>query len=264
MNIIDSHAHMDLFVRNGSISEILQRASDAGVSKIITCSTSESDWSAYRSLSSKYAGTVFWQVGIHPLDVDEDSFVALDALSSYFFDDIPPVAIGEIGLDYYRLEKKSEDSRRIIELQKKFFRRQLDFARELGAKVCVHARDSFDDCIGEISDSGVDFKNVVFHCFSGSADQVRLLNSMGGRASFTGIITYKSAGEMRDAMLAQGLDRVMFETDCPYLAPIPMRGKTNEPAFLSHTVMAAAEIFGISCEEMAEIAFRNTREFFNI
>ncbi len=264
MEFADTHAHLDYFSKNGSLESVLERAFSSGVGRIVACSTNPSDWPLYRTLSDKFPENIYWQVGIHPSDIDESSLHFAEALSSYFSDSKPPVAIGEIGLDYYRLPGDSEASEKIVSAQRQLFRRQLEFAKDLNCKVCVHARDSLGDCIEDISSVGVDFSNVVFHCFSGSAEQVKRLNALGARASFTGIITYKSAEQMRRAMLAQGLERVMFETDCPYLAPMPHRGKTNEPSLLPLVVRAAAEIFSISAEDMAKISLLNSREFFGI
>ena len=105
---------------------------------------------------------------------------------------------------------------------------------------------------------------MVFHCFSGNLEEVKELNSLGGRASFTGIITFKNAALMREVMLSQGLDKLMLETDCPYLAPTPLRGKENEPSYIVYTAKKAAELFNISEEELGEITTKNASEFFKL
>jgi len=263
MRLIDTHAHLDEFFRDGSLPQVLERARAAGVSRVITCSTNPRDWALYSKLAADNRDFVSWQIGIHPTDIgSEADILALEALPSMFFSDAPPVAVGEIGLDFHTLPADPEAALKEKNLQLEIFKRQLGIARDLNASVCVHARDAFEECVAEMSKLGVDFSKAVFHCFSGSEADIRRLNELGGRGSFTGIITYKNAGEMRRAMLAQGIDRLMLETDCPYLSPAPNRGKRCEPAFIADTAKAAAEIFGMSPEYLAEAAARNAEEFF--
>ncbi len=262
LKLVDTHAHLDAFIKNGSVEEVLNRARLAGVERIICCSTKPDDWRSYLELVRKYPDIISWQVGVHPSDVEENSIDSLDALSSYFIGDFAPVAVGEVGMDFYWLPKDPEEIEKVKIQQEAVFRRQLNFARDLDVPICVHARNAFRECIDIMRDERVDFSKVVFHCFSGTVDEVKELNSLGGRASFTGIITYKSADEMREAMLAQGLDYLMLETDCPYLAPVPLRGSKCEPAMLVHTAKMAADVFACDVEKIAEITTRNAREFF--
>ena len=263
MKLTDTHAHLDKFANDGTLADVLARARAAGVERIITCATTPHEWKLYREIASENAG-VFWQAGIHPTEIADGDDTALDALPALFLDDpFAPVAIGEIGLDYHFLPDDPAEAEKAKSRQREIFARQLRIATDLGKKVCVHARDSLADCIAEIERAKLDFSNVVFHCFAGTPQQLRELNERGARGSFTGIITYKSAGEMREAMLAQGLEKLMLETDCPYLAPAPHRGKTCEPWMVSETAKAAAELFGVSAECLAEQTEQNVREFFN-
>ena len=263
MKLTDTHAHLDKFANDGTLADVLARARAAGVERIITCATTPHEWKLYREIASENAG-VFWQAGIHPTEIADGADTALDALPALFLDDpFAPVAIGEIGLDYHFLPDDRAEAEKAKSRQREIFARQLRIAADLGKKVCVHARDSLADCIAEIERAKLDFSNVVFHCFAGTPQRLRELNERGARGSFTGIITYKSAGEMREAMLAQGLEKLMLETDCPYLAPAPHRGKTCEPWMVSETAKAAAELFGVSAECLAEQTEQNIREFFN-
>lgn len=264
MKLTDTHAHLDGFIKNGALAETLERAKRAGVERVITCSTNPADWISYRDAAEKHP-EIFWQAGIHPEDISDDSDTALDALPSLFVGGGRlPVAVGEIGLDFHFLPDNPEESERKKLRQREIFARQLRIAADLGLRVCVHARGAIDECIAEIERARLDFSNAVFHCFAGSPEKLAELNERGARASFTGIITYRNAGEMRAAMLAQGLGKLMLETDCPYLAPVPRRGKTCEPAMLADTARAAAEIFGVSPEYIAEKTEENTEEFFNL
>lgn len=265
MKFIDTHAHLDGFGRRGGLAEIVGRAMDAGVEKIVACSTNPDEWLFYESAAREFAGSVFWQIGIHPGDISENCEIALDSLGAFFASEFPPVAIGEIGLDYFRAPSDPAEFEAMRDRQIKIFSRQLELSNSFeSAKICVHARDSVGDCVEQIAAAGVDFSRVVFHCYAGTAEELAEINALGARASFTGIITYKSAGEMRRAMLAQGLGRLMLETDCPYLAPAPLCGSVNEPANIPLIARAAAEIFGVSEEYLADAVRENSRGFFGI
>ncbi len=165
-------------------------------------------------------------------------------------------------MDYFRLPADPAEAGRIKGWQQEAFRRQLALAYQFGCPVVIHSRHAFDDCVRLIDASGVDWRRVVFHCFVEGPEQVRQLNQRGGRASFTGIITYAKSVEIRQALKAQGLARLMLETDAPYLAPQSVRGKENTPAYLPEICAQAAELLGLPADEVAEVATRNAREFF--
>lgn len=261
MKLVDTHAHLDSFALNGTLDDVLREAETAGLERIITASAKPEDWLLYAKMAEDHAGFVSWQIGIHPEDIDENSDIALDALATFFAAKTPPVAIGEIGLDYHFLPADSS-AEKIAARQKEIFRRQLLLAKDMQTKVCIHARDAVDDAIAVMREADFDFSNAVFHCYAGNEAQLELLNALGARASWTGVITYKSAEQMRRCMLRQGLGKIMFETDCPYLAPVPLRGRQNRPAFVRHTVEFAAALFGLPAEELAELSTRNATQFF--
>jgi TatD DNase family protein len=175
-----------------------------------------------------------------------------------------PVALGEIGLDRFHLPKDSVAAETIYVRQQAVFRAQLAFAREWDCPIVIHSRDSFADCVRLLDESGVNWTRVVFHCFGHGPDEIRILRERGGRASFTGIITYKNADTVRAALVAQGIETLMVETDSPYLAPVPHRGKPNEPAYVTHIAQAAARLLNLSDEELAARAMANSREFFGL
>ncbi len=267
MRIIDTHAHLDKFIYDNSIADIVARAREAGVEKIVACSTSPEEWKLYASCARNFPETIAWQAGIHPTEIKDTDDIALDALSSLFIpsSDTPtPVAIGEIGLDFYHLPKDKDEIEKIKARQYEIFSRQLNIAADLNAKVCVHARNAVRESIDAIEKSNLDFSNVVFHCFAGTPDELKELNERGARASFTGIITYKNADEMREAMKAQPLNLLMFETDCPYLAPAPKRGQICEPAMLKLTVVEAAKILDLDTDYLAKLTTENAKDFFRI
>ncbi len=266
MKLIDTHAHLDKFIYDDSLQSMLENAKKAGVTKIITCSTTPEDWKIYADIATQYP-EISWQVGIHPTEIKENDDIALDALSSLFIPsgETPiPVAIGEIGLDFFRLPNDKDETEKIKSRQIEIFSKQLNIAADLNAKVCIHARSAVRESIEAIEKSNLDFQNVVFHCFAGSVEELLELNERGARASFTGIITYKSADEMRNAMKAQPLNLLMLETDCPYLAPIPKRGQICEPSMLSITAIEAAKILDKSAKYIADLTTENAINFFDI
>lgn len=176
-----------------------------------------------------------------------------------------PVALGECGLDRYHLPQNDPAAAdRIFGWQRDAFVAQLALARTLACPVVVHSRGAFAECVAMIDASGVDWTRVVFHCFAEGEAEMRELQDRGGYGSFTGILTYKSAEAVRAAARAQGLERLMLETDAPYLTPMPHRGKPNEPAFLRHTAEFAAGLFGVSEADLAAITTATARRFFGI
>ncbi len=262
MKLVDTHAHLDYFIRQNSLEDIVVDAKQAGVLQIVVASASPENWNEYENIAKKYSDFISWQIGIHPSDIDENSNLAIDALATYFTSSVVPVGIGEIGLDFHFLPKDVSKATDVVKLQKEIFKRQLLIAKDLDTNVCIHARDAVDESIEVMREVDFNFSKAVFHCFAGNIKQLKYLNSLGARASFTGIITYPSADEMRECMLVQGLDKLMFETDCPYLAPVPMRKNTNQPAYVKYTVEAAAKLFSIDANELAEITTSNALSFF--
>ena len=266
MTLIDSHTHLDGFVRSGALPEILVRAKEAGVRAMIAIGTEPEDWESYRRLSGSHPEVVYYSVGLHPCSVDENWQAAVGILSNWMdAAGARPVAVGETGLDRFHLPQKDPDAAaRLFQWQEESFRAHLRVASGWDLPVVVHSRGAASECIQLIDDVGFDWSRVVFHCFADGPDLMAELNSRGGRGSFTGIVTYKNARNVRDAALTQGLDRLMVETDAPYLTPVPHRGKGNEPAYVVHTAAALAELFGVPIDQLAEQATANTRAFFRI
>jgi len=263
-NWIDSHCHLEGFQSSGELSEILDRALEAGVTRMIAVGTSVVDWTVYREMKGRLPGRIEYTVGLHPGAVEANWAEETAKLSTFFAPPQSPVALGEIGLDYFRLPEDPVAAGEAILRQEGAFREQLLLARELKVPVVVHSRDAFSETVKLIDESGVDWTRVVFHCFSYGAEEVAVLNERGGRASFTGLVTYKNAPEIREAMVKQGVERLMLETDSPYLAPEPHRGKTNEPAFVADIGRRCARELGMSEDELARRTSENVREFFGL
>jgi TatD DNase family protein len=264
--LIDTHCHLEKAFAQGEGEAVLDRMQAAGVGRCITIGTSLKDWESYFRLASRERGRVDWTVGIHPCDIGEDWAEQVKALPSYFATQPHPVALGEIGLDHFHMPKYPDEAAELKQLQERVFKEQLSLAYQLGCPVVVHSRNAVAACIRLIDGSGVDWRRVVFHCYTDGPELVREINQRGGRASFTGILTYKnsSAEPIRQAALQQGLDTLMLETDSPYLTPEPVRGSTNEPANVAHIAAFAAHLFGIGPEELAAITTRNAMNFFGL
>ncbi len=264
MEWIDSHCHLDGYLNQGMLPEVMNRAQAAGVYQMIAIGTDLKDWEVNYNLATEQPNHIAYTVGLHPCYVTENWGKAVDQLEAYFSRPKHPVALGEIGLDYFHLPKDSEESIEIISYQQSAFEAQLQIAKRQNCPIVIHSRNAFEDTLSTIDASGVDWGKVVVHCFSYSAEQIKLLNRRGGRASFTGIITYKNAPNVQKALIEQGMDSLMIETDCPYLTPEPHRGKKNEPAYVADIGLKCAELFGIEPEILAEKLAENTRRFFGL
>lgn len=264
MELIDSHCHLLGFNNKGELNPVLQRAAEAGVHRLITVGTSPKDWVPYREMHAAHAGRIDYTVGLHPCYVDADWAEVTGQVSTFFMPPHMPVALGEIGLDYFHLPKDPIQAGEMMLFQEEAFRQQLSLARELNCPVIIHSRNAFENTVRMIDESEVDWGKVVFHCFSYGPDEIYRINDRGGRASFTGIITYKNAADVRKALQSQGVGRLMLETDCPYLTPEPHRSKPNEPALLVHIARQCAESLDVELEELCLRTTENTRNFFNL
>jgi TatD DNase family protein len=265
MALIDTHTHLEGFARKGELEPVLARARDAGVAAMITIGTAPDDWPLYRDIAEQHRGFVHYTVGLHPCSVDEQWPAALDQVRVFWDGRLPPVGLGEIGLDRFHLPKDPAAAERIFGWQRSAFAQGLAIAKTLGCPIVIHSRGAFLECVEMIDAAGVAWDRVVFHCFTEGESEMAELTCRGGVGSFTGILTYKNADNVRAAAKAQGLGRFMVETDAPYLTPMPHRGKPNEPAFVRHTAeFAAKDVFGISYEALANATTANAKRFFGL
>ena len=250
MRIIDSHAHYDDSSFDADREEILRELFSGEICKIVNIGCSvKSSYSSVK-LAEEYAG-IYAAVGLHPDAADEiDRIEEIRRLC----DNKKVVAVGEIGLDYH-YEEHSRD------IQKKAFEEQLKLAAELDMPVVIHSRDAWEDTMELLRKYR---PKGVMHCFSGSAEIARERVTMGMYVGFTGVVTFKNAKKALKALEAVPLDRLLVETDCPYMAPEPNRGKRNYSGYLPYTVAAMAAVKGVSPDEMAEITVENAERLFNI
>lgn len=261
---VDTHCHLEDFLGHGNWPQVRQNAHAAGVRQFVTAGTRPEDWAVYRALAQAYPSEVFYAAGVHPQEAAEGFEAALEALEGYFSGPHAPVAVGEAGLDYYRLPKEAEAARKNQALQKEIFKAQIRIGKRFSKPLVVHAREAFADTVALLDTEGFDWAKVVFHCFAEGPQEMRMLKERGAFGSFTGVLTYKNADKTRAACLEQGMERLMLETDCPYLTPVPLRGKPNEPAYLAHTGAFAAHLFGMDIKTLADATTARARAFYGL
>ena len=287
MGLIDTHTHLDSFARRGELPATLQRARAAGLEGMIAIGTDTDDWTLNRDLAGDNPALVHYTVGLHPCNVGADWAERVAQLEAFWgragtplpaaarpdfakattgkTESAPyPVALGETGLDRFHLPKEPAEAEKVFGWQQAAFTAQLALAKRLGCPLVVHSRQAFAECVAMIDAAGIDWSKVVFHCFTEGPLEMAELTKRGGFGSFTGVVTYKNAEPVRAAALAQELDRLMIETDAPYLTPMPHRGKPNEPAFLRYTAEYCAGLFGVSYARLAEVTTANAKRFFGI
>ncbi len=263
LDLIDTHCHLASFLHNHALENVLDKALSMQVRRMIAVGTSLEDWSMYQDMAKKHKEHVRFTVGLHPCYVDEGWDEQVCALSPFFADDAAPLAIGEIGLDYFHLPKNQQEAECLKDLQEKAFRKQLSLALQLDCPIIVHSRNAFWECVKIIDESQVDWRKVVFHCFVEGPEEIKVLNKRGGRGSFTGVITYKNAEKIRQAALAQGIEKLMLETDAPYLTPEPYRSQLNEPANIKVIAEYSAALFGLDVYTLGQYVTDNSEKFFN-
>ncbi|MBC2602254.1 TatD family hydrolase [Puniceicoccus vermicola] len=266
LHLIDSHCHPPEESGETELStpEWLQRSQEAGVRECIAIGTDLDDWSRYQGLAKRFPGIVHWTAGLHPCHVEENYEEVLAQLPPLLRRDqaVPPCALGEIGLDFTRLPKDRKEVR--MASQRNAFVQQLEMAKEHDLPVVIHSRGTVSESLEILSETKFPCERAIFHCFSEGEETLETIRATGARCSFTGIITFKNAREVREALEANGLENLILETDSPYLSPEPYRGKKNEPARVARLAEYCAEFFATTPEKIAEISRRNTRDFFRL
>jgi TatD DNase family protein len=256
MELVDTHCHLTFEPLAGDVAGVIERSRAAGVTQWITVGTSLEDSRAAIELAGRYEG-MYATVGIHPHDAKSANAAALDELKRLGRSQ-KVVAIGETGLDFHYNFSTQPDQRRV-------FVAHLEIARELNLPVVIHSREAFDETMEILDSNGRGLKGVVFHCFSGSAEQAGQVLERGYYVSFTGVVTFKNAQKTREAAEVVPLDRLMVETDCPYMSPEPVRNqKPNEPALMVHTAKLLAALKGVGLEDFAQATAQTATAFFHL
>ena len=254
--LVDSHCHLDFDVFDEDRDDAVARARDAGVDACVTICTRVSRFETIRAIAARYEN-IFCSVGIHPHQVAEEPETDAETLVALANGDPKVVGIGETGLDYYYDNSPRDD-------QRQSFRAHIGAARETGLPLIVHTRDADEDTatiLKEESRAG-GFPGVL-HCFSAGRGLAEAAIELGLYISFSGIVTFKNADELRGIARDMPMDRILVETDSPFLAPVPNRGKRNEPAFVVHTAEAVARIKDVPVEELAQATTDNFYRLFS-
>lgn len=260
----DTHAHLDYPDYASDLDDVIARAEAAGISKIISIGTDLESSQRAIQLSEKFEN-VFAAVGWHPSNAHEAPDDIRDELRKLAAHP-KAVALGETGLDYHHLpggkkEITTDEDRNYQRKQSEIFQQHLEIAIEFGLNCVIHQRDAFDDTIAQMKPLANKVRGV-FHCFGENVERMKQVLEIGSLVSFTGIVTFKNGQNVRDTVAATPLDKFMLETDCPYLAPVPYRGKRCEPAYVKEISEMVAQVKKCSLEELSAATCKAARGFF--
>ena len=246
--LVDSHCHLDFPELRADLAGVLSRMSDNGVTHALTISTTLETFPAVREVAHAHPN-VWCSAGVHPdeqRDGREASLEELLAMGS----DARVIAIGETGLDYYRLEGD-------LEWQRERFRTHIRAARKLRKPLVIHTRASAEDTLRVMREEGAEEVGGVMHCFTETMEVAEGAMAMGFHISFSGIVTFKNAKDLKEVAKRVPVERMLVETDSPYLAPVPHRGKSNQPAFVKHGAAEVAALRGIAFDDVARATTEN-------
>ena len=252
---IDTHAHLDMEVFQKDLESVLKRAEDNGVEAIVTVGVDlRSSQDAVQLANTR--PNLYAAVGLHPHEARSFNSMTLETLAT-LSQDPKVVAWGEIGLDYYRNYSPRE-------LQRKAFEEQLRIAIDLGLPIIIHDREAHEDILDILRKIGKRERFGVVHCYSGDMELAQQLFDMGFFISIPGTITYKNAAQIRQVAASAPIDRILIETDAPFLAPVPYRGKRNEPAYVAITAQELAKLRKLNETTLAGLLRDNTKKLFGI
>ena len=252
---IDTHAHLDMEVFQKDLESVLKRAEDNGVEAIVTVGVDlRSSQDAVQLANTR--PNLYAAVGLHPHEAGSFNSMTLETLAT-LSQDPKVVAWGEIGLDYYRNYSPRE-------LQRKAFEEQLHIAIDLGLPIIIHDREAHEDILDILRKIGKRERFGVVHCYSGDMELAQQLFDMGFFISIPGTITYKNAAQIRQVAASAPINRILIETDAPFLAPVPYRGKRNEPAYVAITAQELAKLRKLNETTLAGLLRENTKKLFGI
>jgi TatD DNase family protein len=253
--VIDSHCHVHDAKYDDDRDAMIARARGAGIEQMIAVGCDMAD--TQRAIDAARTYELYASAGIHPHEA-QDAPEDLAAAFSPFLDERRVVAIGETGLDYYYDHSPRDTQAHVL-------RAQIAIARDAGLPLIFHQRDAFDDFIAILREEWRPGMRGVIHCFTGDTAQARtFVDEFGLKLGIGGVVTFKTAQTLRDAVQAVGLEPLILETDAPYLAPVPMRGKRNEPAYMTYTADAIADLLERPRDEIIATTQRTTRALFNL
>lgn len=256
MPLVDTHAHLHVPEFARDLDAVLERARAAGVTTLVTIGTDRDNNPAAVALAERLAN-VWATVGIHPHDAAPATEADFEALERFARSSPKVVALGEMGLDFFRNLSPPD-------VQETVFRRQLGLARRLDKPVVLHCRDAHAEMLAILADEQVGNVGGVMHCFSGDVEMAKRCLDVGLAISLAGPVTYKNARALPDVARFVPADRLVLETDCPFLPPHPHRGRRNEPAWVAITATRVAELRGVSTGALGEVTTENAARLFRI
>ena len=253
--IVDSHCHLDFPEFEGEISELITNAKNAGVMRMVTICTQLKNEPSVRAIAETYS-SVYYAAGTHPMSASEEPLATVEQLIK-IAEHPKMVGIGETGLDYHYTAESAS-------IQKKSLRIHITAARETGLPLIIHSRAADGDMIEILQD---EYKKgpyeCVMHCFSSSLELAKVTLGLGFYLSMSGIVTFKKSQDLRDIFAIAPIEKILVETDSPYLSPDPYRGKRNEPAYTAHTAQVGAKIFGLEYKDFAAQTTKNFNQLFS-
>jgi TatD DNase family protein len=257
MQLVDTHVHINFDVFAAELDELQRRWQAADVVRLVHSCVEPKEFASIQKLADRFE-ELYFAVGLHPLDVDKWTQTMAAEILALASSDRRVVAIGETGLDFYKDDNQA--------LQKEVFEAQLAIAQQLNKPIIIHCRSAAVEMRELIKDFWQQRGSVngVMHCWSGTAEETQWFLDLGFYISFSGIVTFKSAQDVRESVKIVPSDRTLVETDCPFLAPIPKRGKRNEPAYVRHVAECVAELRGVSLETLARQTTQNACQLFGL
>lgn len=256
MDLTDTHAHLTFEELENQIDDVLTRSIEAGVTRWVTIGTDKDHNERALTLISRHEN-LWGAVGYHPHDAKDVTDVDMDLLKKQLTH-ARIVAVGECGLDYHYMHSPAETQQRV-------FRQHLDIAVELQKPVIIHTREAWNDTITILDEYAGKLKNVVLHCFGGDEEQTKQVLDRGFHISFTGTVTFKKSDALREVAKMIPLDRLMIESDCPYISPHPVRNiRPNEPALITHIAQCLADVHGMDLEQFAKKITQTSETFFGL
>ena len=260
--IVDSHCHLNILPEDkvGTIDEVINKAAELGVERILCVAINPSQWQEVLELADRYE-CVYASIGIHPCEDREVVVTDDELLEAASHPKV--IAIGEIGLDYFHFEEEAAQPGG-MQWQHDRFTQQIRIAKQLDKPMIIHTRNSTPDCLSILKSEGADQVGGIMHCFVEDLETAEQAIEIGFYISFSGIVTFKNAKELKAVATALPLDKILVETDAPYLAPMPYRGKTNQPGYTRYVVEEIAKLKELPFETVAEATTANFNRLFKL
>jgi TatD DNase family protein len=257
MQLIDTHVHINFDVFQGELDELRSRWREAGVTQLVHSCVEPSEFASIRTIADRFPEVSF-AVGLHPLDADKWTPEMGEEILMLAKSDSRVVAIGEMGLDFFKADNS--------DLQQQAFLTQLEIAQELNLPVIIHCRDAAEVMVSILREfwERRGAVNGVMHCWTGNPEQTQWFLDLGFYISFSGVVTFKKATDIQESAKMVPDDRLLVETDCPFLAPVPKRGKRNEPAYVRYVAEEVAKLRGVPLETLAAQTTQNARSVFGL